>query len=736
MVLTILSNHNFNRRNIFASDPVNGLGSLACDSRNRVKICRMLAHSKSEFNLVLPILLIIFLTACQSTSVTPGPDSVTRTAAPAPSLTLTQPQTTKSTPTPGITRVPTDTPDEIDQNCCADYHIGLLGAPTTLNYWRYLGEDQSIWTGYVIADEAPSLYEFPALRSTERLDFVPALAADLPLEAEQRDDLWVITVQLLESAAWSDGEPLTTDDIIFTIQTVFDLQLGGRWADFYAPENLAGVKAVDDHTLEFYFYEEPGLAKWQFAAAMGPILPRHYWNDYVEQALTFIDGVSPPEHCEGDLILAQLSACQAYASARKALYEIEPDSAPSGGGYSTTGTTSNTIRRVANPNFYASGLKISLYADGTWERTFPDGRRQQFYGEGEDEPVLSYHRGPYSSSVKFTVYDQRIVAYNALSKGREDAIFNPDNLTDDWLRQIARSDGILHYISQQNELAYLAFNLRRQPLDRLEFRQAVEVLIDREKIAHSDLEGMVFPAYSIIPAANAFWQNPVFGPDDDALSPEERLDFAMQILEDAGWSWRTAPFWDAASKQIIPGDELRTPDGAPMPEASFIFPIPEDDMLMAAFGQEIADLLVALGVPLLPESLSQDAIVNRALIAGGSFDLYLLDWRFPLYPGYLCALFYSENDTLLTGGYNTTGYDNPAFDSRCDRFLEETDAQLAQEQAHQLQVILADDRPYIPLFHPQGMDMIRENLILPFLPDLDGIAGAGGMQTDARVLNK
>ncbi len=116
--------------------------------------------------------------------------------------------------------------------------------------------------------------------------------------------------------------------------------------------------------------------------------------------------------------------------------------------------------------------------------------------------------------------------------------------------------------------------------------------------------------------------------------------------------------------------------------------------------------------------------------------MYILDWRFPLYPGYLCELFHSENDTLLTGGYNTTGYNTLAFDSRCDRFLKETDPQLAREQAHQLQGLLADDLPYIPLFHPQVVDMTRENLILPYLPDLDGIAGTGGLQTDARVLLK
>ena len=157
---------------------------------------------------------------------------------------------------------------------------------------------------------------------------------------------------------------------------------------------------------------------------------------------------------------------------------------------------------------------------------------------------------------------------------------------------------------------------------------------------------------------------------------------------------------------------------------------------MAAFGQQIADLLIALGVPLLPERLPRDAIVNRVLIAGGTFDLYLLDWQFPLYPGYLCALFKGENDTILMGGLNTTGYDNPAFDSQCDRFLLETDAQAAQTLAYQLQVMLADDRPYIPLFHPQVTDMWRQNVVMPFLPELDGISGAGGVQTDVRVLNK
>ncbi len=674
------------------------------------------------------------MVSCQS-PVTPKPDSDTLTATPL--VTQRPTQAKKFTLTPSPTLIPTDTPDEVDQNCCADYRIGLLGAPATFNYWRYLGEDISRWTGYVIGDEAPSLYDYPDLRSGQRLDFVPALAVDLPPQAEQRVEFWVIPVKIIDTAAWSDGEPITAHDMVFTIQTVFDLQLGGRWADYYPGDSLAAVEAKDDHTLEFYFYDQPGLSQWQFAVAMGPILPQHYWEEYVNVARTQIEGVDPPETCAGDLDLAQVSACQAYASARQTLYEVEPVSPPSGGAYTTAGNTSDsTLRRVANPNYYLAGVKINEYGDGTWTRTFPDGTSQQFYGQAGDDPILSYRRGPFSQAIKFTIYNSRVLAYDALSKGHLDYVLNPSNFTDDWLRQSAQEDVLDQYISPQNGLAYLAFNLRRQPFDRPEFRQAVEILIDREKIAQKDLEGLVFPAYSIVPAANAFWWNPSLDPGQEALSPQDRLDQAIAILKEAGWSWRTEPSWDSASRQIIPGDELRLPGGSPMPAASLIYPAPDNDLMMAAFGQEIAELLTAFGVPLVTESLEREAIINRSLIAGGSFDMYILDWQFPLYPEYLCALFYSENDTLLTGGYNTTGYNNPAFDEICILFWLETDVQLAQEQAHQLQSLLAEDHPYISLYHPQVVDILHKDVILPYLPDLSGIVGVSGFQTDARVLIK
>jgi ABC-type transport system substrate-binding protein len=99
-------------------------------------------------------------------------------------------------------------------------------------------------------------------------------------------------------------------------------------------------------------------------------------------------------------------------------------------------------------------------------------------------------------------------------------------------------------------------------------------------------------------------------------------------------------------------------------------------------------------------------------------------------------LFGSQNDTLLTGGYNTTGYNSPRFDQACASFLTEADAQRAQEQAFRLQSQLAYDRPYLPLFYPKIIDLLSTTVLPPYLPQLDGFAGQNSFQTDTRVLIK
>jgi ABC-type transport system substrate-binding protein len=58
----------------------------------------------------------------------------------------------------------------------------------------------------------------------------------------------------------------------------------------------------------------------------------------------------------------------------------------------------------------------------------------------------------------------------------------------------------------------------------------------------------------------------------------------------------------------------------------------------------------------------------------------------------------------------------------------------AQELVYEMQIVLADERPYIPLFYKQTIDLALDTVMFPYTESLGGIEALQGMQTDAQVL--
>ena len=82
----------------------------------------------------------------------------------------------------------------------------------------------------------------------------PRLAAELPTvenggvvedaEAGTMDVTW----KLREDVSWSDGTPVTSDDVIFTYEAIIDPELGG-WIP--GIDYVDGVERIDDSVLSF-----------------------------------------------------------------------------------------------------------------------------------------------------------------------------------------------------------------------------------------------------------------------------------------------------------------------------------------------------------------------------------------------------------------------------------------------------------------------------------------------------
>ncbi len=115
-------------------------------------------------------------------------------------------------------------------------------------------------------------------------DFDPMTGEFIPWLAE--DGTWsddtTYEVTLRQGMTWSDGQPLTAEDVKFTFE------LGQKYAAlWFAPvwNYLSGVEAVDDTHLKFTF-TDPLYQEWANYLYNLPIVPKHLWESMSEEEIT------------------------------------------------------------------------------------------------------------------------------------------------------------------------------------------------------------------------------------------------------------------------------------------------------------------------------------------------------------------------------------------------------------------------------------------------------------------
>ena len=84
-------------------------------------------------------------------------------------------------------------------------------------------------------------------------DMVPVLAALIPTleNGGLSKDGRTVTWKLKPDVRWSDGQPFTADDVVFTYQFVKDPQVAAVTETYY--EAIAKVEAVDPLTVKITF---------------------------------------------------------------------------------------------------------------------------------------------------------------------------------------------------------------------------------------------------------------------------------------------------------------------------------------------------------------------------------------------------------------------------------------------------------------------------------------------------
>ena len=193
---------------------------------------------KPPIRILLPILLAAMFAACGAHDETgPKPDG-------------TAPQGTEAKPRRGGTIVTGFTTEPLGLND--------LIFPTTM-----VGNEVLFRTFQHLVDEQPDFTEHPAT-------FAPQLAESW----EWSDDHKTLTFHLRKNLVWSDGAPLTAEDVRWTWQA--HIHPAVAWDSAYMKEAIRDVEVVDPVTVRFHFTRV--YAKQLLDANEGLVLPKHLWS--------------------------------------------------------------------------------------------------------------------------------------------------------------------------------------------------------------------------------------------------------------------------------------------------------------------------------------------------------------------------------------------------------------------------------------------------------------------------
>jgi peptide/nickel transport system substrate-binding protein len=601
------------------------------------------------------------------------------------------------------------------------YNVGVFTDVTTLNYWAGNGPDNTVWNSYMLP---PRLSMFGL--SPQVFAFTPGAAAvDLPDELAQEGEFWVLEVPMRQDITWSDGEPFTAEDVAFTGNAVLDLGLiSGNWASWYDSNFLDRIEVVDEYTVRYVYHTRPGLARHEYGVLQAPILAEHYWAPIVEDALQPVTALGD-NPAEDELLGAQQEAQQE-------LFAHSPTGEPLAGAFLLARWEPGAFfDNDANEDYYDRGNTLRMYEGGGFQDD------EVTVGEVTGEPMTTMEIGPFVDGVVYTIYGTQDAAILALRNGEVDFVLNSLGLQRGLADQI-RGDPNLEVVENPtNGFRYLSFNNRRQPMNDCAFRQAVAVLIDKEFVTNTILQGVAYPLYTFVPEGNAAWYTddvPMLG---QGLSRGQRIEYAIAILEQAGYSFEgdNPPTFDPVGNSTIPGGRLLMPNGNPIPNLTLIAPSAGYDPLRSTFAIWIETWLSEFGIPTNAELSGFNVLVPR-IFTEQDFDMYILGWSLGIFPDFLYD-FFAEEQAVIDGN-NAGGYVNPEFEEVANQLLTCTSFDECKVFSDQIQQILAEEQPYVVLFDTGIIEAYRSASVeFPFTDQLSGLQyihqGGGTMQSAVQV---
>ncbi|MBW2613361.1 MAG: ABC transporter substrate-binding protein [Deltaproteobacteria bacterium] len=461
----------------------------------------------------------------------------------------------------------------------------------------------------------------------------------------------------LRQVKWADGSDFTADDVVFTGNVIKEFKVPRYSSKWKA---IKKIETPDDYTVIFYL-KKP-TAVFLSRALTAPMVSRKEWEAVAAEAKT---KDKPLRSLQNHRVERPLGTGPFVLKDYK------------GGAY---------LHMVRNPHFFGTGQRIG-----------------------------GHLLGPYIDGILFKFYGTSDVAILALKKGNIDMFWW--GLQPGYLDDLTRDPDIAVFHNQKSALYYMGFNLRRPPFDDVVLRRAIATIIDKDFIISRILQGYGTILHSVVPPGNQFWHNPQVPHYGDGLNHEQRLKLAYDMLKAAGYSWTEPPV--DPDGNVTKGKELHLPDGKPMERFTILTPPADYDPRRAFAGLMIQEWLRNMGLPAYARPMAFSALLQQVK-GKRDFDAFILGYgSLNLDPDYVGTFFYSKQDKER--GWNMSGYRNKTFDTLRNKQRGEMDRDKRREMLWEMQRILLEDVPYIPLYNPDVLEAARKDRCSGWVEKVGGI---------------
>ncbi|MBE2255897.1 MAG: hypothetical protein IAE65_06815 [Ignavibacteria bacterium] len=494
-------------------------------------------------------------------------------------------------------------------------------------------------TNDATADEIISYYLFEKLLSQDRITYelVPEIAKDLPVLSE---DHLTYTFDIKENVKFSDGSPLTGEDIIFTFKAIKN-----PFTDAQALRNyfvdLERVELVDGNKFKVKFVFKQPYFRAIYAVGDIKIVPKHLLD---------------PEKLNDRITFEMIN--ESYANLDPAKYPDMKKFAD----FLNSQEVSRSPKYVVGSGPYkleswTTGQQIVLIRNDNWWN--------------KDEKV-------YPKKIVFkTITDQNAAIVSAKNK-EIDLMYVVQPV--DFVENVKEPEkfGLKKALVLEPVYSYIGWNNASPFFSDPKVRMAMSYAIDRASIIEKIFYGMAVPIQS-----HVFYKSEYY----DSTLPIIPFDLekSKQLLNEAGWKDTDG---DGILDKIIDGKKV---------DFKFTF-TNNNNPTRRKIALIIIDALKQIGISADIQDYEWSVFLDR--VKRHNFDAAIMAWQLSTGPEDPYQIWHSSQSQ--DKGSNTISYSNPRSDELIELNRVTFDDSVRKIILKEWQEIIYKDQPYTFLWTPTG----------------------------------